>query len=93
MNSSLRRIQVSAVNSTRYDGVASSISGGGERPQSWDERVAGIDTITTDSGEVIKLNSSAMQSPPKSGWVLMLTGGDSTSGFSWTLYGMARERS
>jgi hypothetical protein len=75
-----RRVRVARVLSSRY--------GSEDRPASWDRRAPGVDVITVDSGETIRLNSTPMQSPPKTGWVLMLTGGDSEQGFSWTLYGM-----
>ena len=59
-----------------------------ERPQSWDERCAGIDIIATEDGLVMSLLSDAGQSPPKPGWILILTSGDSHGGFRWTLYGL-----
>jgi hypothetical protein len=73
--------------------VVSSRYGSGEfceRPQSWDERLSGIDIVQISGGGSVRLASSAMQSVPKPGWVLMLTAGDATRGFEWTLYGMAR---
>jgi hypothetical protein len=76
-----RRVQVNRVISSRYAGDS--------RPDSWDLRQAGIDTVEVSGGEVLKLASTPMQSPPKPGWVLMLTGGDK-EGYSWTLYGMSR---
>ena len=76
-----RRVQVSRVISSRYAGDS--------RPVSWDLRQAGVDTVEVSGGEVIKLASTPMQSPPRPGWVLMLTGGDE-AGYSWTLYGMSR---
>jgi hypothetical protein len=63
-----------------------------ERPTSWDERVGGIDICESVEGDTLRLLSSPMQSPPKSGWILMLTGGDSNQGYSWTLYGMGRSQ-
>jgi hypothetical protein len=77
-----RRVRVAKVLSSRY-GLA-------ERPESWDRRRAGTDIVVIDGGETLKLYSTPMQSPPKLGWVLMLTGGTSEQGFSWTLYGMSR---
>jgi hypothetical protein len=79
------RIEVLAVVSSRY--------GAGERlprPQSWDERHSGIDIVKISTGAEIRLASSAMQSVPKPGWVLMLTAGDENRGYEWTLYGMTR---
>lgn len=77
-----RRVRVARVISSRY--------GSAERPESWDKRLAGIDVVAVDGGETLRLHSTPMQSPPKPGWVLMLTGGTSEQGFSWTLYGMPR---
>lgn len=75
-----RRVRVESIVASRY--------GGAERPDSWDERIGGIDVVVIEGGETLKLNSTPMQSPPKPGWVLMLTGGGSEEGFAWTLYGM-----
>jgi hypothetical protein len=61
-----------------------------DRPLSWDERIEGIDVIRTSDDEVIRLFSDGMQSPPKKGWVVVLTGGSDESGYSWTLYGIPR---
>ncbi len=58
------------------------------RPSSWDERVEGIDVIRAVGGETITLKSSAMQSTPKPGWIIVLTGGSEQAGYSWTLYGI-----
>ncbi len=82
-----RRVHVVSLISARYDGVCSADY---DRPDSWDMRLGGIDIITTEDGETIRLLSTPMQSPPKPGWVLMLTGGAAESGFTWTLYGMPR---
>jgi hypothetical protein len=94
------RVQVGELLSSRYDTSAvacDSCSGGGGhkndlssevRPQSWDKRVEGVDTILTLSGEEVRLFSSAMQSPPRAGWVLLITGGSAEAGYTWTLYGI-----
>jgi len=82
-----RRVHVGRLVSCRYGAVDSADAG---RHDSWDDRLGGIDTITTDVGETLRLCSSPMQSPPKPGWILMLTGGDAKDGFTWTLYGMSR---
>ena len=60
----------------------------GERPLLWDERREGVDVVTIEGGETITLKSSAMQSPPKPGWILVLTGGSHVTGYTWTLYGI-----
>ncbi len=87
-----RRVRVERLVSSRYSpkATADTCSPGVERPDSWDLRMGGVDVITVDGGETIRLASTPMQSPPKPGWVLMLTGGDSGKGATWTLYGMPR---
>lgn len=77
-----RRVRVTRLIKGRY--------GANDRPNSWDQRLEGIDEVAVDDGEVVKLRSTPMQSPPKSGWVLMLKGGNAKDGFLWTLYGMPR---
>lgn len=77
-----RRVKVCHLVSSRYPSA--------ERPESWDNRVSGVDVVAVAGGQTLRLNSTPMQSPPKPDWVLMLTGGDSEHGFSWTLYGMPR---
>ena len=77
-----RRVRVTRLIRGRY--------GANDRPNCWDERLEGIDEVTIDGGEVLKLRSTPMQSPPRSGWVVMLTGGNAIDGFLWTLYGMPR---
>lgn len=81
------RIQVTEVLSSRYDSVTSREPG---RPLEWDRRLSGVDLVRASGGQTVKLRSSAMQSPPKPGWVLMLTGGNETEGYVWTLYGLPR---
>ena len=81
----VRRIQVSKVISSRYSAWPTSP----ERPDSWDERMSGCDTVEAEGGEVIRLASSPMQSTPRPGWVILLSDGDSKSGFTWTLYGIS----
>lgn len=87
-----RRVHVERVVSSRYNQNATPGRGAieGERPESWDQRVGGTDVVIVDGGETVRLASTPMQSPPKPGWVLMLTGGDPGQGFTWTLYGMPR---
>ncbi len=75
--------------SSRYDvvgPVGSTV--GHERPLLWEDRKEGLDVVRAEHGEVIKLYSSYMQSPPKPGWVIVLTGGDALQGYTWTLYGI-----
>ncbi len=77
------RVRVAETVSSRYPG--------NEKPLSWDERAAGIDTIRTSEGATVKLASDGGQSPPKKGWELILNElrGDS---YTWTLYGLPRDR-
>lgn len=75
------RVTVDALLSSRYpDGL---------RPDSWDDRVAGNDLIKA-GGKTIKLRSDGGQSPPQPGWVILLTEGDGSSGYLWTLYGIPK---
>jgi hypothetical protein len=87
------KVCVAEVLSSRYGAVsngAQRAEGAGDRPQSWDDRKTGIDVIRSLGGETIKLKSSPMQSTPKPGWVLVLTGGTYEEGYTWTLYGISR---
>jgi hypothetical protein len=81
------KVEVVEVISSRYSGTCDL---GAVRPADWDTRKAGVDEVRIASGEVLRLYSSAMQSPPQPGWILMLTGGNETDGYSWTLYGIPR---
>jgi hypothetical protein len=80
-----RQVAVAAVASERYPQASPAF-----RPMDWGARVVGIDHITTRSGEQIKLASSGQQSVPGIGWELVLTGGDASGGYTWTLYSMPR---
>ena len=62
----------------------------GERPLSWDARTSGIDEVVLVGGQQIRLLSDGGQSCPKHGWVLLLTGGDTIEGYTWTLYGIPK---
>lgn len=77
------RIRVAETVSSRYPGH--------ERPLSWDQRKAGVDTIRTAEGATLKLLSDGGQSPPKKGWELILTESRGDT-FTWTLYGLPREQ-
>jgi hypothetical protein len=81
------RVQVLELISSRYGAPDNEM---GVRPADWDNRRDGIDQVKLASGEVISLHSSAMQSPPRPGWVLILTGGGQSEGYTWTLYGIPR---
>ena len=78
------KVCVTAVVSSRYGRFSA-----GKRPLLWDERVEGREVVKVDGGEEVTLLSSAMQSTPKPGWILVLTGGSESAGFTWTLYGIA----
>jgi hypothetical protein len=75
-----RRITVAGIVSSRYEND--------ERPLSWERRVAGVDIVRTASGKTLRLYSEAMQSPPKSGWTLLLTAMHENESYTWTLYGI-----
>jgi hypothetical protein len=77
------KVSVAEVVSSRYGGER-----GAERPLLWDDRRPGKDVVRIDGGEILTLQSSAMQSTPKPGWVLVLTGGSLHEGYTWTLYGI-----
>ena len=91
------RVTVSRVVTARYHSpdekaeVAESqwFTPGLERPLSWDNRKDGVDTVIVDGNLELRLMSSGMQSVPQPGWSLLLTGGSSESGYTWTLYGIA----
>jgi|GEM_PF-1434729 len=84
------RIRVSELVSSRY-------GRGGDpadaRPVSWDNRLAGVDVVKTETGLTLKLFSDGQQSPPQVGWVLLLGSGDSEQGYGWTLYGIPAQAS
>lgn len=77
------KVCVAEVVTSRYGAAR-----GGDRPLLWDERRAGTDTVRIEGGETITLQSSPMQSTPKPGWILVLTGGSHEEGYAWTLYGI-----
>ena len=82
------RLEITHLVSSRYDSGGGSQSKGA-RPADWDTRKEGVDVVLVSSGATVKLKSSAMQSPPKPGWVIMLNGGSETEGYTWTLYGIS----
>ena len=88
-----RRVLVEEVVSSRYSD--------GCRPLSWDSRSAGVETVRTVEGEVLKLFSGGGQSTPKPGWELLLVREAQEKDFeeqaispsedgavAWTLYGI-----
>lgn len=58
-----------------------------KRPLRWEERKEGIDVILTTENEEIRLYSTAQQSPPRPGWIIILRG-KKEDAFTWTLYGI-----
>ena len=86
----MRRVKILTSSSKRYPSNS--------RPQDWDNRVAGYDTITTTDNEELTLFSDGQQSPPKPGWTILLTEPLSPAelqeasienAYKWTLYGMS----
>ncbi|NLF24883.1 MAG: hypothetical protein GX589_04400 [Deltaproteobacteria bacterium] len=62
------------------------------KPDTWDKRVEGIDTIVDTLGRLIRLRSDGGQEPPHKGWVLVLRDGSCESGYGWTLYGFSETK-
>ena len=75
-----KSIKIKEIVSSRYSGK--------DRPENWDERVAGIDSIIANDGNQYNLLSNGQQSPPQLGWEIILREGDNRAGYSWTLYGL-----
>lgn len=80
-----KRVKISKIVSSRY-------GSGGIRPLSWDDRIDGVDIVKTTEGEELHLQSSGQQSTPQPSWEILLTSGDHSSGYKWTLYGMPRKQ-
>jgi hypothetical protein len=78
------KVSVTGVVSSRYGRFSA-----GKRPLRWDDRVEGREVVKVEGGQELTLLSSAMQSTPKPGWILVLTGGSEREGYTWTLYGIA----
>lgn len=75
---------VKRVTSSRYQNIEN------VRPESWDLREEGRDIIETEDGLTLCLWSDGGQSPPQPGWKIMISDGDSSTGYHWTLYGLSR---
>lgn len=76
------RATITSVVSSRYGNASTS------RPDSWDLRKDGVDVVTTENGETLRLFSEGQQSVPQQGWVILITAGDNSAGYRWTLFGM-----
>lgn len=81
------RATVASIVKSRY---AETLPEDASRPMEWSDRKEGIDIITTDAGETLRLSSDGQQSVPQKGWVILITSGDSAAGFRWTLFGMPK---
>lgn len=80
VESEYRCVTVAEVVSSRYPSHT--------RPENWDDRHSGIDTVRTTEGKVVRLLSDGQQSPPLPGWSILLRSGDNSEGYLWTLYGI-----
>ena len=80
VNDSPRRVTVTLISSSRYSN--------NQRPESWDDRHAGLDSIVTSTGEKIVLFSDGGQSPPQPGWIILVSATTYEGGSLWTLYSM-----
>ena len=79
-------VTVGEVVKSRYDG--------GPRPESWDYRVDGIDTVRSTDGSELCLWSNGQQSPPEICWKIVLMSEEKRDGrscYRWTLYGLPVE--
>jgi hypothetical protein len=79
------RFTVKSVSNSRY-------SSGVCRPQNWEQRVSGVETVTTECGKTLRLFCDGQQSTPQPGWVIVV---DSKSvredgSVNWTLFGMPK---
>lgn len=61
------------------------------KPLSWDKRVQGNDVVVTEDNKKLNLLSDGGQSPPQSGWTILVTGGNPTEGYHWTLYSLPKK--
>lgn len=82
-------VVVSRVCSSRYPNLEKNFYNCLKRPLSWDERVSGNEEVEIDNGQKLLLYSGGQQPTPEPGWKLVLTGGNSSKGYEWTLYGLS----
>jgi hypothetical protein len=83
-----KKIVIKSRLSSRYDEhYADGRLQAGARPSRWENRIAGVDRVLSESGDEIALMSDGQQSPPSEGWVVMLTE-QRVEGYTWTLYGL-----
>ena len=75
-------VTVGEIVKSRYDG---------KRPMSWDDRRPGIDSVRTTEGSELSLWSDGQQSPPETGWKIVLMANEEREGkrcYRWTLFGL-----
>jgi hypothetical protein len=56
------------------------------RPMNWDDRIEGVDVVESDTGETVRLWSEGSQSPPQSGWTIVLRETSTPDKLRWTLF-------
>lgn len=69
-----RRVKIRSVIRSRYEVRGDNRFTIGTKPLSWDQRIAGVDEVVTETGEQLRLFSNGGQSTPAPGWELLLTG-------------------
>lgn len=52
----------------------------------WDDRIEGVDVVESDTGETVRLWSEGSQSPPQSGWTIVLRETSTPDKLRWTLF-------
>lgn len=95
------KVIVTAVKEHRYHNKPELKVAPGSKPLNWDLRLAGEDVVSTTFrvseaenalvSREIKLKSMGDQAVPAPGWTLMLSEGNESEGYHWTLYGFDRD--
>lgn len=78
------RVKVTKVTNGRYRP--------GQKPQFWEDRKPGVESIVLEDESEIPLYSLGSQSTPAPGWELLLNDKFEVEGkecFGWTLYGIS----
>ena len=70
----------------KVDRLVQSRYSNNERPDQWENRAEGVDTVIASDGQRVRLLSDGGQSPPQTGWTIILTEGTPNLGYRWTLY-------